>query len=239
MDQFDIAYERCNKCGFLQTEEPFWLEQAYQQPLSAADTGLVSRPISLAPVIEAIIRRGFDLRGRYLDYGGGTGLFVRLMRDRGFDFFRQDRYVEPIFCRYFDLEDLPDQDRRFEIVTAFELIEHLPRPAIEISEMLKLTDSIICSTELIPNGSVNDIESWWYLGIDHGQHISFFTRDSLSALASNIGCRYIQLDANLHLITRLGDIKTRLERELDLCHLDSLAWRDMEYALDRRRTTKS
>jgi len=237
LDRHDIAYLRCGACGFLQTEEPFWLAQAYEEPLSAADTGLVSRPLSLAPHIELIIRRGFDLHGRFLDYGGGPGLFVRLMRDRGFNFYRQDRYVAPILCRYFDLEDLPVHERRFELVTAFELLEHLPRPGIEIREMLNLSDCILCSTELVPGGSIGDIETWWYLGLAHGQHISFFTRDSLSAMASSVGCRYLQLSPNLHCITRLADIQERLDRDPDMRNLDSLTWPDMEYVLSRR--TKS
>jgi hypothetical protein len=231
MDRYKIAYERCGACGFMQTEEPFWLAEAYAEPLSASDTGLVSRPLALAPRIESIIRRGFDPNGRFLDYGGGPGLFVRLMRDRGFNFYRQDRYAAPILCRYFDLEDLPVQERRFALVTAFELMEHLPRPLIEISEMLSLTDSVLFSTELVPSGSISNLETWWYLGLAHGQHVSFYTGNSLSALASSVGCHYFPLDANLHFITRLGDIQERLDRDPDMRDLVSLTLLDMEYVL--------
>jgi len=233
MDRLNISYERCGACGFLQTEEPYWLAEAYAEPLSATDTGLVSRPLALAPRVEFIIRRAFEPRGRFLDYGGGPGLFVRLMRDRGFNFYRQDRYAEPILSRYFDLEDLPIQDRRFELVTAFEVIEHLPRPLIEIRQMLNFTDTLLFTTELLPNGPIAEIENWWYLGLAHGQHISFFTYNSLSAMASVVGCRYVQLDPNFHLITRLDDILERLDRDPDMCDLESLTWPDMEHVLSR------
>lgn len=235
LDRYDVAYERCGTCGFVQTEEPYWLPQAYAEPLSASDTGLVSRPLTLAPRIESIIRGGFDLKGRFLDYGGGPGLFVRLMRDRGLNFYRQDRYAEPILCRYFDLEDLPVQERRFELVTAFELMEHLPRPIIETREMLSLADSILFSTELLPGGTIGDLETWWYLAPVNGQHVSFFTRASLYAMASSVDCRYLQLGSNLHLFTRLQDIQERLDRDPDMRDLDSLTWPDMEHVLNRRK----
>lgn len=29
--KYDINYYHCENCGFLQTEEPFWLEEAYKE----------------------------------------------------------------------------------------------------------------------------------------------------------------------------------------------------------------
>jgi hypothetical protein len=34
----------------------------------------------------------FNTKGQFLDYGVGYGVFVRLMRDIGFDYYWQDKY---------------------------------------------------------------------------------------------------------------------------------------------------
>jgi hypothetical protein len=50
---------------------------------------------------------------------GGYGMFVRLMRDGGFDFHREDPLCDNLFAQGFDRQD----DGTFELVTAFEVFE--------------------------------------------------------------------------------------------------------------------
>ena len=64
------AYFRCTICGFVQTQEPFWLEQAYSDAISAADTGIVTRNIYLMKVVAVLLRLFRMHAGTYLDYGG-------------------------------------------------------------------------------------------------------------------------------------------------------------------------
>ncbi len=45
LGRFKSHYFCCAHCGLLQTEAPYWLEQAYQEPITSGDTGLVSRNI--------------------------------------------------------------------------------------------------------------------------------------------------------------------------------------------------
>src|SRR5689334_23091191 len=79
-----VAYHRCTGCGFTQTDRPHWLDEAYDPPTSPLDIGAVIRPLNLSRLTSELLTHHFDARGRFLDYGGGVGLFVRLMRDRGF-----------------------------------------------------------------------------------------------------------------------------------------------------------
>ena len=44
----------------------------------------------------------FNTKGQFLDYGVGYGVFVRLMRDIGFDYFWQDKYTENLFAQGFE-----------------------------------------------------------------------------------------------------------------------------------------
>ena len=42
MGKYDVDYFQCSNCGFVQTEEPYWLDEAYSQPIASSDVGLRS-----------------------------------------------------------------------------------------------------------------------------------------------------------------------------------------------------
>ncbi len=43
LGKYRVSYFRCEHCGFLQTESPYWLPEAYQEPITRQDTGYVHR----------------------------------------------------------------------------------------------------------------------------------------------------------------------------------------------------
>jgi len=199
--KYDADYFQCQTCHFIQVKNPFWLDEAYEHAISPLDTGLVSRNISWSTFAETFILKNFDPHKQFIDYGGGCGLFVRLMRDKGFDFYRQDNYCQNLFAQYFDVTNLKSAGLRFELLTAFELFEHLVDPMLEIDHMLMFSESLLFSTELhSPNDK--DIENWWYLSPSSGQHISFFTEDSFRMIAKTLNLNYYSNGATLHLLSR-------------------------------------
>lgn len=86
LNRYMVSYYKCGRCGFIQTENPFWLEEAYANSINLSDTGLVSGNIKMSRVVRLLLMIRFSARKSYLDYGGGFGLFTRLMRDSGYDF---------------------------------------------------------------------------------------------------------------------------------------------------------
>ncbi len=199
--KYTVSFFQCNECGFVQTEKPFWLSDTYQSLLFAMDTGLISRPLLYSQITDNLIMRYFDPAGKFIDYGGGSGIFVRLMRDRGFNFFRQDKYVSNICALFFDVSDLSIEERHFELLTSFEVLEHLVNPMEELRELFSFSNNLLCSTVLQPSTNVNDLNSWWYLGELHGQHISFYTEKSMKIIAENYRCYYYSNNVDLHLFT--------------------------------------
>ena len=197
MHEHEVDYFQCPQCFFVQTETPYWLEQAYQNPITESDVGLVYRNLSLAHISKAIINQYFNWQGQFLDYGGGYGLFVRLMRDAGFDFYWHDKFCENIFARGIE----GDFNQHYELVTSFELVEHLVDPIAEIREILKLTDSFLFSTELLPSHSPKP-EEWWYYATHEGQHISIYSQQSLKYLAQQLECNLYSNGSSTHLLTR-------------------------------------
>lgn len=197
MHEHEVDYFQCPQCFFVQTETPYWLEQAYENPITESDVGLVYRNLNLAHISKAIINQYFNWQGQFLDYGGGYGLFVRLMRDGGFDFYWHDKFCENIFAR--GLEG--DFKQPYELVTSFELVEHLVDPIAEIREILKLSDSFLFSTELLPSHFPKPGE-WWYYAPHEGQHISIYSQQSLRYLAEQLGCNFYSDGSSTHLLTR-------------------------------------
>jgi hypothetical protein len=157
------------------------------------------RNIWWAPVVEAVIRKWFSPGKNFLDFGGGYGMFVRLMRDRGLSFYRQDIYCENLFAKHFDLDDNTDKEP-YELVTAFEVFEHLVDPVESVEQMLSFGKSILFTTELQPNEHVTP-DNWWYFLTDTGQHISLYSLNSLQWLAKKFNLNLYSNKRDLHLLT--------------------------------------
>lgn len=227
-----VTFFKCESCGFIQTEKPYWLDEAYSEAISLMDVGLLSRNINLSNILPAFFTEHFNAEAPFLDYGGGYGIFVRLMRDQGFDFYRQDKHCENIFAKGFELEDL-HMGKPIELITAFEVFEHLPDPLNEIREILSHGSSLLFTTHLQPNDNIKSARDWGYFAVDTGQHISFYTRQSLEILANTFGMNFYTNNSTLHLFTKkflnLGD----LELKMPTRPAESLIARDVNMYIDR------
>jgi hypothetical protein len=153
----------------------------------------------LSTITQVIIAAFFDRRGKFIDYGGGYGLFVRMMRDKGFDFYLLDKHCDNLFSQNFEVVD--SRTDKYELLTSFEVLEHLIDPLGEIEGMLQYSESLLFTTELLPS-TPPDLEKWWYYGLDHGQHVSFYTPLALATLAKKHDLRLTSNGRNLHLLTR-------------------------------------
>lgn len=198
LNKYKVGYYQCNSCLFLQTENPFWLDEAYKSAITSLDLGLVYRNLFLAPIIKTVFDIWFNKAGYYLDYGGGYGLLVRMMRDRGLRFFRQDKFCENLFAKYFDLEDL-GESKHFEAVTTFEVFEHLENPIYEIEKMMAYSKNILFTTDLIPDNV--ELKNWHYLVPEVGQHIALYHKKSLEHIAKKFNLNLCSNGTNIHLLT--------------------------------------
>jgi hypothetical protein len=198
LKKYLVQYYHCEYCGFIQTEEPYWLEESYSEAIARNDIGLVGRNLAMTGLTSATILTFFDCNARFVDYGGGYGLFVRLMRDHGMDFYRNDKYAPNLFAQGFEADEAGNYP--YELLTAFEVFEHLVNPLNEIQQMMLYSRSILFTTFLVPVPSPA-LEAWWYYSLDHGQHISLYTLQSLKVLAQKLNLNLYSNQRSFHLLT--------------------------------------
>ena len=220
LHKYDVTYSRCCNCGFIQTETPYWLAESYSSAMTSYDLGGVSRPRANSAVTKSVIDAFFDKNGRFLDFGGGYGILTRWMRDIGYDFWHSDAHTPNLLAQGFEADlSLPS---RYELATAFEVFEHLANPRETVGFLFGLTNAILFTTDLVPEPAPQ-IKDWWYFGPEHGQHIAFYTRKALTALAEQHGSHYVTNGGSFHLLTR-KPVPSRLFRIVVQRHVSKLLY---------------
>jgi hypothetical protein len=199
LNKYDVEYFQCPECLFIQTENSYWLDEAYSSAITLLDTGYVSRNMRYLSRVASLIELFFDKKKEFLDFAGGYGIFVRLMRDKGFRFFWQDAYCENLFARGFDYT--ANKDSKFELITAFEVFEHLNNPIDTLEFLLSYSNNILFSTELQPDSTLTP-ENWNYFAPESGQHIAFYHLKTLETIAQKYNMNLYSNGKTLHLFTR-------------------------------------
>jgi hypothetical protein len=207
LGKYDVQYVLCDGCGLLQTEPPYWLDEAYSEPITRADVGLVQRNLWATARVGAILHHVLP-DGRYLDIGAGTGLMVRMLRDRGFDFYWSDAYAENWLARGF--EDVPG-NRPYTALAAFEVMEHVTDPLAFVQQAFQDSGcrTLIFSEELFEGAP--PAPGWHYYSVETGQHVSLYQRRTLLALADRLGV-HLHSSGTLHMLTdhQVSDRRFRL-----------------------------
>lgn len=195
LGRYDIEYFRCTDCQFVQTETPYWLDEAYDSVIVSTDIGLVGRNERFARIVDRLLRYTFSDSVSCVDYGGGYGMFTRMMRDRGHQFSHYDPYCDNLFASTFSV-DLGE--KRYDVLTAFEVLEHMANPNEELKNLEAMGDNWIVSTMMVPDPAPKPDE-WWYYVLDGGQHVALWSQRALQAAASQYGRQLITTRTGLHL----------------------------------------
>ena len=198
--QYDISYFECDVCQYVQTEKPYWLDQAYRSAIGGADTGILDRNYTCAKRTTNICALLSIKDQPIIDYAGGYGLFVRLMRDIGFNTFWQDKYCQNLIAQGFESNKTIGRPALLTAFEVFEVFEHLDTPLADINAMFETCDNVLFSTLLIPQPTPQ-IEDWWYYAAEYGQHIGFFRHATLRYIADKHNKNFYSYGSSIHLFT--------------------------------------
>jgi hypothetical protein len=181
LGRLEVAYYLCPSCDLLFTERPHWLDEAYSHALSQLDTGAVERNQACARLTLVVsLALGLPAGATALDYGGGHGVFVRMMRDLGMDFRWFDPRGENLFARGFE----GDATRHHSLVTAFEVLEHFAEVGVEVARLFAgRPDAVFVGTEL----HTGYRPGWWYFMLESGQHVCFYSARTMAFIAAQHG----------------------------------------------------
>ncbi len=216
LKKYKATFYQCNRCGFLQTFDDCWFEEAHRQSIVSSDTGMLSRNIYFSNIASIIIYFFFSKNGKYLDHAGGYGIFNRLMRDIGFDFYWNDPFTTNLFSKGFEFDIEKKNQIQISLITSFEVFEHYKFPLTDIEKMLSICPNILFSTQILPTPTPKPTK-WWYYGFHHGQHVSFYKLETLNFIANKYHLNFYTNRSNLHLFTK-KPINPILFRIATKCH---------------------
>lgn len=214
--KYTVKYYRCAQCESLETEQPYWLDEAYADKSNLLDVGRVQRTQIVAMLAAHILDKlGLKEKGPCLDWGGAEGLLCRMLRDRGFPFLTFDRYADATFTPAYKIDD-PASITPVAL-TSIEVLEHLPEPLEELSEMFRNQPRVLLFTTELNSG---EGAGWNYLAPINGRHVFFYTERAMHWIAARFGYRYHRFPL-LHVFARDTEPMDELTQRRDELFADA------------------
>ena len=197
-----VYYSLCDKCGFCFAAELHrwsideFSARIYNDDYKQVDPDyLEGRPRANAQLLANMFKNQV-LDIRHLDYGGGNGVLSAELFAAGWNSTSYDPFVDGPLS-----EDLGT----FNLVTSFEVFEHVPDVNHLISTLSSLVeeDGMVLFSTLLSDGILarNQRVQWWYASPRNG-HISLFSRGSLALLGKKEGFDLVSFSPNLHAFWR-------------------------------------
>jgi 2-polyprenyl-6-hydroxyphenyl methylase/3-demethylubiquinone-9 3-methyltransferase len=195
--EIPVPYHRCSACGFVFsvafdhfTPQDFQ-RVIYNDSYVLADPDFVERrPRHNAAMLTQDVLDGHR-EVSVLDYGGGNGLLATTLCALGV---RRAKTYDPFYAGSMR------PSRTFDLVTAFEVLEHSPTPYETLKEMrwfMSDRGMMMFSTLLQPPDIDTLGPGWWYASPRNG-HISLFSHAALSALLTRLGLTLGSSNGLLH-----------------------------------------
>jgi hypothetical protein len=201
LEKHDVSYYKCSHCHSLQTEKPYWLDEAYKKNnLSNTDTGAAQRNLhnlAASYTISKILNAN-----NVIDIGGGDGLLCRMLRDYKINCYVKDKYATPTYGQGFTEEDFSTPD----LIIGFEVLEHYSNPIADLDDVFSYQPhALLLSTAIY----TNEKQDWWYLSPESGQHVFFYSKKAMKIIAAKykyelvVSSSYILFVKNPSLITKI------------------------------------
>ena len=180
LDQTSVEYWRCGTCGhvfapWLIAQTPEWLSQyIYNAEYPHYDADYLDEVAGRVKNQEKALVYGYHFARkaiRHLDYGSGEGRLSKKLQSVGFASESYDPFSNPV-----------RPSGKFNLITAFEVIEHAPDPHRFLASLQPFMDEpCLIRIGTTPNDG-EDIRDWWYANPRVG-HLNLFSVRSMARLA--------------------------------------------------------
>ena len=217
-EQFTLV--KCERCGFVyqnprptQSEMGQYYPTDYEPYFTEDYSNWISRFVyqygieKRYRIINSI--KGRTRSGRLLDIGCSTGIFLNISRrHKSYEVWgtelsehaakiAQERYKLNVFQG--TLEEANYPTNFFDVVTLWDVLEHLPDPSATLNEISRITKPLANLVLRVPNYDSFDAKlfgpSW--AGIDLPRHNYVFSKQSLTQLLSKKGFTVNSIKCNL------------------------------------------
>ena len=198
-----IYYALCKSCGFCFAPELLkWAHAQFAQHIYNDDYILVDpeyaaiRPRAFHHLLQQAFGEhasGFS----HIDYGGGNGTLAKMLCDTGWNSRSYDPFSNP------DVN--PDALGQFDLVTAFEVFEHVPDVHAlmhRLTTLLKEDGVLFFATQLSDGQILPGQRLTWNYAAPRNGHISLYCKASLEYVAKQYGFNLASDWHSLHLMYR-------------------------------------
>jgi hypothetical protein len=191
LNKYDVNFYRCSQCGFIQSEDPYWLEETNARPASLIrriDAGRKGRAAKNAKFMDGFLKNNKVSPEKYLDFGSGEeALFANEMRELGYKYYAMDGLYPP------DNDIKGTWRMKYGAITAFETFKHLVDPRETFGRLAKKTNTIIIGTQRASFSQPPGPE-WDYFNRRWGAHVSLYTLKSFKILGEEFGFKSVRAD---------------------------------------------
>lgn len=218
LPEFDVL--RCRRCGLLYVNEDFetgkgqGIPEGYRAIYLPAEEYFLSRSSVYLREIETLQCH----RNRLLDVGCGVGYFLRAARERGWAVagVDLDRCAVEIACsqgldvRWETAEEMSFESGQFDVVTLFNVIEHVPAPPDtlrSVSRVLRPEGLLVLETPTddfpakyalrllyrISGGRCVAPVRFFFGSGKNGEHVYRFSRKTITRLLTLTGFQVIHI----------------------------------------------
>jgi len=191
---------RCLDCGHIFANpcpSPLTISRFYQQIIDPDyEAEAAGRSQNFRPILNQL-DKSFPVKGRLLDVGAATGIFLSLARQRKWVVtgvepsswavqVAAQKYNLNLIQSTFEEAELPAG--HFQVITMIDFIEHIPQPMAAVTKASKLLQKEGMLVMVTPN--IKSLmarlagKRWWHY---RPAHLAFFTHSSLNTLLTRGG----------------------------------------------------
>ncbi len=208
----DFSVLRCKECGFNFIPPYYRKKITYHQykgsdVYEAIKAGNNWIKIQRHKLRFKLIKK-YKKTGSLFDLGAGWGHFMLAGKELGYDVYGIEIAEQPyLFCKnelnlpvdHIDFFSMPN-DKKFDIITMWDVLEHIDRADLFIEKCSQLQNSgsilVIQVPQIDSYIAKKHQENWKMMGLDH---VNYFSPKTISKLLSNYGYEILRVKSSFEI----------------------------------------